>query len=212
MKKFLANAVFATLVTVATGSVVLAGHNNGPQGGNSGGKSNGSSNSGSHGQNQNGNKGSSQNSSSMKSSHNNYKNYAQEHGKKFSGGYCYEGSKHNQWSNCYWNKSCGCYNYYCPSTCQYYYWCDKQATYYPVSCYSEAPATTECAPLAEQPVCCQSPTPTFPCCTSDYCSSPYSKDHHSHDSHQQHPSNSSKSSPNSGSSSNSHPSSNSGKK
>jgi hypothetical protein len=91
----------------------------------------------------------------------NYANYHLTHGKVFSGGYCYPGKNHTHWAYHGWSKKYRCECYWCPSTCQYYYWCEPQACYYPVTYYDAAPCPSPepavCATPA--PVCAPAPCP-----------------------------------------------------
>src|SRR5262245_31676644 len=56
------------------------------------------------------------------------------HGSKMkNGSYFYKGKDHFHWSHRYWFGKYGCYTYYCPSTCCWYYWYQPGDCYYPVS-------------------------------------------------------------------------------
>jgi hypothetical protein len=69
------------------------------------------------------------------------KDYHKKFGTSFKYGYFYKGKSHRHWTSCYWSKSYGCTIYWCPCTCEWYYWCQPYDCYYPVSycptgCYS----------------------------------------------------------------------------
>lgn len=61
------------------------------------------------------------------------KDYHLKCGKKFWFGYCYSGKHHCHWSDCCWWDSYGCYVYWCPSICVWYYWCEPDECFYPVT-------------------------------------------------------------------------------
>jgi hypothetical protein len=63
----------------------------------------------------------------------NQKNYHLNHGRQFNWGWCFQGRHHNHWSFCYHDHRYGCYLYYCPCTCGYFYWCETDVCYYPIS-------------------------------------------------------------------------------
>lgn len=65
--------------------------------------------------------------------HKSYTNYHLDYGTKFKGGYFYKGKEHSHWSYHCYDKRYGCECYYCPCTCCYYYWCQPDDCYYPVS-------------------------------------------------------------------------------
>jgi hypothetical protein len=62
-----------------------------------------------------------------------FQNYHLTYGRKFSGGYCYVGNTHQHWVSTIWAPDCGCYTYYCPYTSVWYYWCQPDGCFYPVS-------------------------------------------------------------------------------
>ena len=55
------------------------------------------------------------------------------HGTSFSHGVYYAGRDHNHWKSCYFDDRFGCHLYMCPTTSCYYYWCEADVRYYPVS-------------------------------------------------------------------------------
>jgi hypothetical protein len=55
------------------------------------------------------------------------------HDMRFSGGKFYAGREHNHWKSCYFEERSGCYLYLDPSTRDYYYWCERDDCFYPVS-------------------------------------------------------------------------------
>jgi hypothetical protein len=65
--------------------------------------------------------------------HEHYKDYRFTHGTKFEHGWCYKGKEHHHWSErCYSNRY-GCDIFYCPSACGWFYFCEPDCCYYPVS-------------------------------------------------------------------------------
>jgi hypothetical protein len=76
-----------------------------------------------------------------------YHNYHMTYGTKFKGGYFYKGSDHHHWTYRYWWGKYGCYTYYCPSTCCWYYWYGRDNCYYPCSYVSSATPVAEAAPV-----------------------------------------------------------------
>ena len=73
--------------------------------------------------------------------------YHMEHGTKFKGGYFYKGKDHYHWTYRYWYGKYGCYTYYCPSTCGWYYWYPQDSCYYPVTYIVTATPVREVAPV-----------------------------------------------------------------
>jgi len=61
------------------------------------------------------------------------KNYHLRCGTKFDYGYCYHGFNHCHWSYCCFDRYLGCYTYWCPCTCSYYYYCQPYECFYPVT-------------------------------------------------------------------------------
>jgi hypothetical protein len=102
----------------------------------------------------------------------NIQNYHLTYGKKLSNGkFYYPGKYQSHWSYCCFNSKFGCYLYWCPCTCGWYYYCTPDCCYYPVCyvpyrcycwgtpvCYSVAPCPTVDCGLPE-PVSCVTPTP-----------------------------------------------------
>jgi hypothetical protein len=68
-------------------------------------------------------------------------NYALQNGTKFSKGYFYKGKNHNHWGRIHFDVRYGCNCYWDPCLSIWYYWCEPDFCYYPVSycpyrCYS----------------------------------------------------------------------------
>jgi hypothetical protein len=59
------------------------------------------------------------------------KHYFQKCGVKKSFGYCYTGFNHNHWYCRSWSTKHGCWFFYDPGCCSWYYWCQPDACYYP---------------------------------------------------------------------------------
>jgi hypothetical protein len=66
-------------------------------------------------------------------SHSHYKNYHVTHGTRFHHGYYYRGRNHSHWRCWRWDARYGCICYWDPSVCVWYYWCQPDSCYYPVS-------------------------------------------------------------------------------
>lgn len=84
-----------------------------------------------------------------------YTNYHLTYGTRFAYGYCYYGRQHNHWSICRYDARYGCNCYYDPYACNWYYWCEPAACYYPVTyCPYRTYAWTApvVQPVAVQPV------------------------------------------------------------
>ena len=81
------------------------------------------------------------------SSHGSIHNSHERYGNQFKGGYSYRGREHSQWSHRYWWGKYGCYTYYCPSTCAWYYWYQPGNCYYPCSYVGSATPVAEAPPL-----------------------------------------------------------------
>jgi hypothetical protein len=62
-----------------------------------------------------------------------FSNYHLTYGTPFAGGYFYKGKDHSHWSHTRWFEQYGCTCYWCPCTSRYYYWCQPDGCYYPVS-------------------------------------------------------------------------------
>jgi hypothetical protein len=84
-------------------------------------------------------------------SHGNGKHYASSKftGQKFGSRWRFHGKHGHYWSRTCWSRKYGCECYYCPTTCCWYYWCEGQVAYLPLSEYEDnppqAPATTASA-------------------------------------------------------------------
>jgi hypothetical protein len=76
-----------------------------------------------------------------------HNSYHMTHGTKFKGGYFYKGRAHSHWTHRYWYGKYGCYTYYCPSTCCWYYWYQPTGCYYPCSYIAKATPVYEKAPV-----------------------------------------------------------------
>lgn len=61
------------------------------------------------------------------------KDYHLKHAVKHAFGYCFHGAHHCHWSHSCWWEPCGCYLYWCPCTCVWYYWCEPHVCFYPVT-------------------------------------------------------------------------------
>jgi hypothetical protein len=61
------------------------------------------------------------------------KDYHFKCGTKCSFGYCYKNYTHCHWAHKCWLPACGCYGYYCPYTLVYYYWCEPDLCWYPIT-------------------------------------------------------------------------------
>jgi hypothetical protein len=81
------------------------------------------------------------------SSHHSYHDYHMTHGTKFKDGYFYKGHDHYHWTHRYWWGKYGCYTYYCPSSCCWYYWYQQDNCYYPCSYVGSATPVAETAPV-----------------------------------------------------------------
>ncbi len=73
---------------------------------------------------------------------------------KFQKGYDFHGQCH-QWSRYCWSGRYGCYCYYCPTDCCWYYWDEPRCCFYPVvyltsPCVTAQPAAQP-APVAAPP-------------------------------------------------------------
>ena len=62
-----------------------------------------------------------------------FQNYHIQYGRKFDYGYCYYGRTHQHWVSTIFSTDCGCNTYYCPYTEAWYYWCEPDSCYYPVT-------------------------------------------------------------------------------
>jgi hypothetical protein len=62
-----------------------------------------------------------------------YSNYNLTHGTKFAHGYFYRGRDHFHWSLHRYDSRYGCECYFDPSCSRWYYWCQPDSCYYPVS-------------------------------------------------------------------------------
>jgi hypothetical protein len=57
----------------------------------------------------------------------------------------YSGPNHYHWSHYCWNRSYGCYCYWCPWSSCYYYWYAPGNCYYPISSINQYPPATNVA-------------------------------------------------------------------
>jgi len=55
------------------------------------------------------------------------------YGRQFRHGYYYPGRYHRHWAYTRFDARYGCTLYYDPDLCCYYYWCQPDSCYYPVS-------------------------------------------------------------------------------
>jgi hypothetical protein len=97
--------------------------------------------------------------------HHNHHNYHLHHGTKFHHGYCYHGRHHNHWTVIRFDPRYGCNCYWDPCVLAWYYWCQRDVCYYPVTycpyrCYSCTEVVT-----VQQTVCetCRPVTTCVPC-------------------------------------------------
>ena len=84
-------------------------------------------------------------------------NYMQMHGTKFAQGYKYQGKNHTHWTQRRFDRRYNCECYFDPCCSAWYYWCQPDCCYYPVS---YCPYRTYCwtAPCV-QPVCVECAPP-----------------------------------------------------
>jgi hypothetical protein len=75
------------------------------------------------------------------------RSYRMTQGTKFKGGYFYKGKDHHHWTYRYWWHKYGCYTYYCPGRCCWYYWYQPDNCYYPCSYVRTATPVAEAAPV-----------------------------------------------------------------
>jgi hypothetical protein len=54
-------------------------------------------------------------------------------GVKFANGFLYKGKNHHHWGPIRWDLRYGCYCYWDPCVLVWYYWCEQDDCYYPVS-------------------------------------------------------------------------------
>ena len=54
-------------------------------------------------------------------------------GVKFDNGYFYKGKNHDHWGPIRWDLRYGCYCFWDPCVASWYYWCEQDNCYYPVS-------------------------------------------------------------------------------
>ena len=96
-----------------------------------------------------------------------FRDYHLTHGTRFDHGFFYRGKNHDHWGLTRFDPRYGCTCYWDPCLSVWYYWCQRDICYYPVSycpyrCYT-------CPPVVEvvRPVCqtCR-PVPTCTTCTS----------------------------------------------
>ena len=85
-------------------------------------------------------------------------NYHQQHGTKFAQGFLYKGKHHSHWGVIRWDARYGCNCYWDPCVSAWYYWCQRDICYYPVSycpyrCYSCEVVVVEQVTEVNRPVC-----------------------------------------------------------
>ena len=61
------------------------------------------------------------------------KDYHLQFGTKFQGGYFYKGKNHDHWGQIRFDRRYGCDCYWDPCVLAWYYWCERDICYYPVS-------------------------------------------------------------------------------
>jgi hypothetical protein len=59
--------------------------------------------------------------------------YFKKFGTKFDHGFFYKGKHHNHWSYRCWYPEFGCYCYWDPCLCEYFYFCEPDCCFYPIS-------------------------------------------------------------------------------
>jgi hypothetical protein len=95
--------------------------------------------------------------------------YHQQHGTKFSHGYSYRGRYHNHWHHRQWDSRYGTYLFWDRGLRTWYYWCQPDDCYYPISYvpYQRYSWETTPAPSPEPtPTPCQDCTPVPPPATN----------------------------------------------
>ena len=89
-----------------------------------------------------------------------FKDYHVQHGTKFEHGVFYKGKHHDHWSITRWDARYGCNCYFDPCVLAWYYWCERETCYYPVSyCPTRCYTCTEVV-VAPQP-CVVVPQPVI---------------------------------------------------
>jgi hypothetical protein len=96
-----------------------------------------------------------------------FNNYHVQHGTKFDHGFFYKGKNHNHWGLTRFDPRYGCTCYWDTTLRCWYYWCERDICYYPVSycpyrCYSCTEVVQVVAPVCQT---CQ-PVTTCDTCTS----------------------------------------------
>ena len=76
-------------------------------------------------------------------------------GQRFGNYYRFYGQYGHYWSRTCWSRKCGCYCYWCPTTCCWYYWCAPQDCYYPTSYIAYAPLVRAARPPVRRPRRCR---------------------------------------------------------
>ena len=67
------------------------------------------------------------------SGHSNFKDYHLSHGTRFEHGYLYKGKNHEHWGETRYDSHYGCNIYRDRCLNAWYYWCERDTCYYPVS-------------------------------------------------------------------------------
>ena len=87
-----------------------------------------------------------------KADHGKFKDYHLQHGTKFEHGVFYKGKHHEHWGQTRWDARYGCNCYFDSCLSVWYYWCERDICYYPVSyCPYRCYTCTEVV-VAPQPV------------------------------------------------------------
>ena len=94
-------------------------------------------------------------------------NYHLQQGTKFAQGYLYKGKHHTHWGSIRFDNRYGCDCYWDPCVLVWYYWCERDICYYPVSfcpyrCYSCEAVIVERSCEVCRPVTCQTCTTVRP--------------------------------------------------
>ena len=87
-----------------------------------------------------------------------FKDYHVQHGTKFQHGVFYRGKHHEHWGHIRWDARYGCNCYWDPCLSTWYYWCQRDICYYPVSycpyrCYTCTEVVVVPQPIIVRPIC-----------------------------------------------------------
>ena len=84
------------------------------------------------------------------SMHTNFKDYHVSHGTRFDHGYFYKGRNHDHWGETRFDRRFGCNVYFDRGLSTWFYWCERDICYYPVSYCPYR--TYVCPPIVVEPV------------------------------------------------------------